>query len=213
MTQAARLTSIDAVREMSAAMTVFRTEMVAALDEIDMEIRRALEWIHHERKQYWDGEARRGMERVTEARIQLQQAMTSKRVADHEPSCYDEKKAVDRAKRRADLAEKKKAVVRHWQHAIDHAVNEYRGGRTQLSSWLDAEVPRGLATLERLSQSLESYVSLAVPAGVARPMKLPTVEAEAPVETDSPPAEIPPEVTPSPGDTDSPLPSRESGRG
>ena len=129
------------------------------------------------------------MERVSEARIQLQQAMTSKRVADHEPSCYDEKKAVDRAKRRADLAEKKKKIVRHWQVAIDHAVNEYRGARTQLSSWLDAEVPRGLAALDRLSQALESYVSLEIPAGVARPMKLPTDEAEA-QPADAPPAEM-----------------------
>jgi hypothetical protein len=181
MSRGAQVTSIDAVREMAAVLASFRTEMAAALDELEMEIRRAQEWIHHDRKQHWDSEARRGMERVTEARIQLQQAMTAKRVADHEPSCQDEKKALARAKRRWELAESKKEVVRHWQRAIDHAVNEYRGARTPLSGWLEADVPRALAAVQRLAQSLESYVALDIPAGLARPMELPAAGAVASV--------------------------------
>jgi len=179
MSQAARVTSIDAVREMEAALATFRGEQTAALDELETEIRRAQEWIHHDRKQHWDHEAHRGMERVTEARIQLQQAMTAKRVADHEPSCQDEKKALARAKRRAELAEAKKEIVRHWQRTIDHAVNEYRAARTQLGSWLESEVPRGLATLGRLTETLESYVALDIPAALARPVQVSAAAAVA----------------------------------
>ena len=171
MSRGAQVTSIDAVREMAVVLTFVHTEMAAALDELEMEIRRAQEWIHQDRKQHWDTEARRGMERVTEARIQLQQAMTAKRVADHEPSCQDEKKALARAKRRWELAESKKEVVRHWQRTIDHAVNE-SAARTPLSGWLEAEVPRALVAVERLAQSLESYVALNISAGLAQPMEV-----------------------------------------
>jgi hypothetical protein len=175
MARAARVTSIDAVREMAIALRSFRTEMVAGMDEIETEVRRALEWIHQERKQYWDGEARRAVDRVTEARVQLQQAQTAKRMGDHEPSCHDEKKALQRAKLRWELTERKKEFVRHWQQAIDHAVSEYRAPRTQLAGWLDAEAPRGLAVLERLSQALESYVALEAAVGGAGPTELPAV--------------------------------------
>jgi hypothetical protein len=173
MSSGARVTSLDAVREMAAALASFRAEAAAALDELETEVRRAQEWIHQDRKQYWDGEARRGMERVTEARIQLQQAMTAKRVADHEPACLDEKKALARAKARWELAESKREVVRHWQRAIDHAVDEYRGARVPLSGWLEADAPRALAAIERLAQSLEAYVAVDIPDALAQPVELP----------------------------------------
>lgn len=165
MGQAARVTSIDAVREMAAAIASFRGEASAALDELDMEIRRALEWILHDRKEYWADEVRRGGQRVTEARIQLQQAQMSRRIADHEPSCFDEKKLLERSKRRLEVALAKVEVVRHWAGVIEHAVNEYRASRGQLTGWLDADVPRGLAALARITEALESYVAVSVPGG------------------------------------------------
>ena len=48
----ARLTRIDAAEEMAAAVDAFRNEANAAIESLDMEIRRALEWIHHERHDY-----------------------------------------------------------------------------------------------------------------------------------------------------------------
>ena len=50
----ARLTRIDAVAEMAAAVDAFRSEATAALENLDMEIRRALEWIHHDRHDHWN---------------------------------------------------------------------------------------------------------------------------------------------------------------
>ena len=56
----------------------------------------ALEWIHHDRHDHWNHEVRRGWERITEARIQLQQAMTARRIGEHAAACIDEKKALAR---------------------------------------------------------------------------------------------------------------------
>ncbi len=127
----ARLTRIDAVREMAAAVDAFRNEAIAALEGLDMDIRRALEWIHGDRREHWNGEVRRGWDRITQARIQLQQARTVRRVGDHEPACPDEKKALDRAKRRLETAQAKVEAVRQ-------LCPRDRRGRERLSRRKDA---------------------------------------------------------------------------
>ena len=161
----ARLTRIDAAEEMAAAVDAFRNEANAAIESLDMEIRRALEWIHHERHDYWNHQVRRGWERITEARIQLQQAMTGRRIGDHDPACIDEKKALARAKQRLEIAQHKVEAVRHCTREVDRAVDEYRGARTPLSIWLESEVPKALASLRRMMDNLEEYLALHGPGG------------------------------------------------
>ena len=53
MSRFARVTSIDVLQTLAAALQKFRGEAAGALDDLDIEIRRALEWIHHDRKEYW----------------------------------------------------------------------------------------------------------------------------------------------------------------
>ena len=161
----ARLTRIDAVAEMAAAVEAFRNEAAAALESLDLEIRRALEWIHHDRREHWDHEVRRGWERITEARVQLQQAMTARRVDDHDPACIDEKKVLARAKRRLEIAQEKVEAVRHCTRAIDHAVDDYRGARTPLASWLESDAHKALAALRRMMDNLEDYLAQQTPHG------------------------------------------------
>ncbi|MGO9108798.1 MAG: hypothetical protein ACLP9L_06155 [Thermoguttaceae bacterium] len=158
----ARLTRIDAVGEMAAAVDAFRNEATAALESLDMEIRRALEWIHHDRHEHWEHQVRRGWERITEARVQLQQAMTARRIGEHDPACIDEKKALARAKQRLEIAQERIEAVRRCTRAIDHAVDEYRGARTPLSIWLESEAPKALAALRRMMDNLEDYLALNV---------------------------------------------------
>ena len=54
--------------------------------------------------------------------------------------------------------------------AIDHAVDEYRGARTPLSSWLESEDPKALAALRRMMDNLEDYLALHALAA-ARPVR------------------------------------------
>jgi hypothetical protein len=168
---AARVTSIDAVRTIAAALQVFRSDATTALDDLQLEVRRALQWIQHDRKEYWAQEVRRGWERVAEARVQLQQCLTFRRVADQRPSCIDEKRALEVANRRLRTAQEKVETVRHWALAVERAVNEYRGSCSQFSSWLDADFPKALAALEHMTEALEAYV--AAPAGQAAAPPLP----------------------------------------
>jgi predicted phage gp36 major capsid-like protein len=160
MAKGAKLTTIDAVPEMSAAIEQFRAEAMAALEELEMEIRRAVEWIQHDRLDHWNREIHRGWDRISESRVQLQQAMTSRRIGNDDPSCIDEKKAVERAKRRLDQAQEKLEATKHWARTIERAVNEYIGSRTALATWIDCEAPKAVSALQRIADQLEKYLAI-----------------------------------------------------
>ena len=75
MSRAAKVASIDVIPLLAAAVQKFRSEGQSALDDLETELRRALDWIHHERKDYWAQELRRAGEVLIQARLKLQQAM------------------------------------------------------------------------------------------------------------------------------------------
>ena len=164
MTRSAKVTSIDTLPLVAASLQKFRGESAVALDDLEIELRRIVEWIHHDRKQYWSKERDRAYENLTQARLQLQQARVSRRIGDHEPACVDEKRAVARAKRRLETAYQKVDEVRRWTVLIDRAVDDFQRSRTQFASWLDTDLQRAVAALNQMSESLVSYISLEAPA-------------------------------------------------
>ncbi len=163
MGRTARITSIGVLQTTATALQRFRGEASGSLDDLDIELRRILDWIHHDRKEFWDRELRRSSEMVSQAKIQLQQARISRQIAGHEPACVDEKRALERAKRRLEVAEQKVQAVRVFAHAIDRAIEEYQRSRAQFVTWLETDVLQAVAALDRMSASLESYVSLETP--------------------------------------------------
>jgi hypothetical protein len=163
----AQVKSIDALQTMTGALDRFHGEAAAAMDDLDMEVRRALEWLR-DRKEYWTLEMRRAWERVAEARVQLQQAMTVRQIAEHQPTCIDERRALEKAKRRVQVAQDKIVAVQHWTHVVDRIVNDYRASRSRLTGWLDADYPQALAALRKMREILETYVAVQVPADASR---------------------------------------------
>ena len=176
MGRSAKVTSIDAVRAFSAALRRFQEDAAAALDGTNLATQRALEWIRHDRKDYWARQVKRGYEQLGEAKANLQRCLTFGRIADHRPSCIEEKRALERAKRRLNLAQEKVETVRHWSRTADRAAIEYKGNINQLAGWLDADLPRALAALERIADALESYV--AVESSVEKTPELPGTNNE-----------------------------------
>lgn len=161
MARAAKVTSIDAVEAMTVALERFGEDAAAAMSDLEIELRRALEWIEHDRKIYWAQEVRNGWDRVAAARQELERRRVLHKVADHEPGCREEKKALAEAKRRLQVAQEKVEAVRRWSHAVEKEVNEYRGSVNQLAGWLQADLPRAVAALQRMTGALDAYVRLA----------------------------------------------------
>jgi hypothetical protein len=176
MSPAARVTSVDVIPLLATALQKFRSEAASAVDDIVNEVRRALEWVHHDRKDYWNHEYRRSQDMYSQAKVNLQQAMTMRKVGDRPASCIDEKRALDKAKRRMDMAAQKVQAVRHWESALDRAADDLRRSRTQFDTWLDTDMARAVATLNGMAESLVTYISMKTP-DEERKEPMPSVEA------------------------------------
>jgi len=134
-----------------------------------LQVHRAADWIHNDRRSYWADQVRRGWERVAGAKNELEQARTFRRIAEHQPACREERKALEIAKRRLQNAEEKLEAVRHWTRVLDRAMVDYRGGIAPLARWLEIDLPMATAALTRMGRSLESYVALETPLEEAAP--------------------------------------------
>jgi len=159
MSPSAKLTSIDAVEKMSATLAKFGEEVATALDQLDIESKRAMEWISHDRKMHWETQVRRNRDGISEARSELERALTYRGVAGQRPACREERAELEKMKRRLHISEGKIEAVRHWKNTIDHQVLELVGSMSQLAQWLQADLPRAQGVLKRMMTTLESYVA------------------------------------------------------
>lgn len=159
MGRLAKVTSIDVVEQFAAALNCFGEDAKTALDGVDMEVRRALNWIQREQKEYWTQRVRRGWDEVNIARKELERKMMFY-PGDDRPSCHDERLALEAAKRRLRLAQEKIEAVKRWSHRAEREVSEYIGAIQQLRRWMEFDLPQGLADLGRMARALEDYVAL-----------------------------------------------------
>ena len=98
----ARVTNVAALPEFRAMLATFAVEVRQALDEVEMEARKALDWITHDQPAYWQGEIRRSSDAVARAKDDLSQSRTYKRIDEYVPSCAEEKKVLECAKQRQE---------------------------------------------------------------------------------------------------------------
>lgn len=160
MSRSAKVTSIEVLDRFTAVLRSFQEDASTSLENLGVEIHRAVDWINHTQKDYWQNEIRRGRKRVDDAKAEYERARSARSFAGHEPTLLAERKAIERAKRRLRLAEEKVELVRLWARRIDRAVIEYEGSAAQLGNWLLTDCPRSLAAVVRMSRALQSYVAL-----------------------------------------------------
>lgn len=153
---AANITSIDAVRILRAALAQFGKEVGDALTALDLEGRRPLEWIDQDRSRYWPAEVQKATNEVSEARLALQKCELT---IDGEDAryCYDERKTLEKAKRRLRLAEDKVQAVKRWRVKIHKEVQDFQVQIAKLRSYVDGDLLRGLAALGRMAEALDRY--------------------------------------------------------
>jgi len=153
----ANVTSIDALKSVKAALIQFCADIEAALVAMELEARRPMEWIEGDRSRYWPQQARRASDAVQEARQALQRCEV--RVASEDrPSCYDEKKALEKAKRRLQLAEDKSRIIRRWSSEMQKATEDFAMQVARLRSYLETDVVKAIAAAERMAAALNRYV-------------------------------------------------------
>lgn len=158
MARSAHVTSLDALDRLRDALVLFGHQASEAVAGLNTEMRRAGEWIEHDRAAFWKERVRRGWEEVAQARTNLERCRMFK-VADRQPACDEEKQAFARAKQRLDTAQRKIESVKHWGREVTHAAHEFQGQAGSLARVLEADLPRAVATLERMQRALRAYAT------------------------------------------------------
>jgi hypothetical protein len=162
MADSARVQSVEAIRSFRAALVEFGEEVQQALGAVDMQIRRALDWLQHDRLMYWQREIKRGHQAIMQARSDLHRKNLS-RATGNVPDVSVEKEALRLAQHRLREAEQKVERVRKWVPAFQHAVAEYQGQARPLGDMMSGDLARSLALLDRMLSALDAYLTTAPP--------------------------------------------------
>lgn len=153
--RAANVTFIEAIRAFAAAMRAFEDGAEDAAVQLELETRRPVAWIE-QLGMYWPKEVRKASDAVSEARINLEKCELTINPEDRR-SCIDERKALEKAKRRLRLAEEKVQAVRRWKMQIRKEVEEFEVQIARLRLYLEGDLIRSISALQRMSEALDQY--------------------------------------------------------
>jgi hypothetical protein len=162
----ANVRSVSSIEDFRGSLGRFQEEAAGTISSLRQEVNRFLDYIEHDRPAFWRQEMRKAFDEVAKARSELnrKQIVT---VAGHKAECIEEKQALERAKRRLEMAQQKIEICRQWNTKAHDAADEYNASLGRLDQYLGNEVPKMFALLERILVTLEAYTSTAPPAAEA----------------------------------------------
>ena len=163
MSTQAEVKSIETLAFVKAAMAAFGHETGQSLAEVEMQAQRVVDWICIDQAAYWKMEVRRAADGVNQAIKDLHSCRTYKKVGDNEPSCIEEKKALEKAKKKLARAEEKAEAVRRWTPVVRQQFQETGVRMTRFREVLDVDCPKAVTRLERMLCSLDHYTHTAAP--------------------------------------------------
>jgi hypothetical protein len=163
--------SIQTVLDWRADLTAYGETLAEAAAGVDLELRRAFDWLDEQLAQ-WKRAVRACEEDVVRAKAELSQRQYQT-FDGRTPDCTVQEKNLRQAKARLEHAEDKVEQVRRWIGRLPKMIDEvYTGPSRRLKNLLEAEVPVAVAELGRRAAALEAYAEL-------RPDYAPTPSATA----------------------------------
>lgn len=163
MSTQADVKSLDTLAFVKAAFAAFAHETGQAVAEVELQGQRAVEWITVDRAAHWKAECRRAQDAVTKAMQDLEHCRTFKKVGDNQPSCVEEKKALEKARKRLEACERKAEAVRRWTPVVQQQFRETCVRLVRFREVIDVDCPKAMARLEKMLKSLDAYTSVAGP--------------------------------------------------
>ncbi|WP_165219548.1 hypothetical protein [Aquisphaera insulae] len=162
MADAAKVLSVQALKDFRISLINFVEEARNALGGVDMELKRMRDWLERDQLGYWQMQVKRRHEAMMEARTELHRRKLSQQGSDA-ISDTEQKENLREAQRRLRVAEEKVEIVKKLIPFFHHAAAEYVSHATPLADHLTGGCDRSLATLERMVLSLEAYLATQAP--------------------------------------------------
>lgn len=156
MTHAANVKSIEHIRGLRTAMIKFEEASRDAITLLALEVRRAIDWIENDRRRYWPAQIKKASQQLAERRAELERC-EMRFGSEEAPSCYEQKKAYQRARERLRYCEDQVRVTRRWIRTVRQELTEYEGQMAQMTTCIDSDLPRAIAVLAKMLGALEKY--------------------------------------------------------
>ncbi|APZ92481.1 hypothetical protein [Fuerstiella marisgermanici] len=169
MPESANVRSVDAIKRFQAAVLQFQEDARQCVTALELQLHRMIGWLERDRPGFWKREIENCYREMGEARIRLHRCKM-RRVGDFRPTCYEEGKAVEKAKKDLEFAQKQVPVIKFWHSNAQHEANEYHGRTSQLTQILEREIPQLLALLQAAVTQLEAYGNVQLPDAKVAPV-------------------------------------------
>ena len=147
MADRARVHSIDVLEKFRPALVKFVDECSAAIVSAEADAGRAVMRIRGERLPYWKKQIRVRQDEFTRAKSELAMKQVMKD-GDDARADADQRKLVEKARRRVTEAEDKYAKCRSWARRLEKEQSTFSAQVGALKRVLETEMPRAIAELE-----------------------------------------------------------------
>ncbi len=156
MSGPAQVQSVAEIEIFRGALARFEQQAQAALETLTGELRRATDWLQHDRPAYWREQHRLATEGVHQAKLDVERCLTFP-VAGERPACREEKANLKKAQVRLEHCREKQELVKHWNCQLQHELVEYEGRIGHLRRMLETELPLAKAKLQLVVRRLDAY--------------------------------------------------------
>ncbi len=167
MSTQADIKSIDTLSLVKLALITYAHASSQALADIEIEGQRGIDWITVDRAAYWKAEMRRAADGVNQAIKDLEHCRAYKKVGDNAPSCAEEKKNLEKARKRLQKTEEKLELVKRWTPVVLQQYRETCVRLVRFREVIDVDCPRAIARIEQMLTALENYQTVASPRGTS----------------------------------------------
>lgn len=159
----ANITDVSALDEFRRALIRFREEAAVAMAEADSEVKRTFVWLERDRMLHWKRAVPKLDEELAGAKGALYRKELQTMGTGQRPSTIDEKKAVARAKARAEDARERLDHTKRWLVALEREVSLYKAHMSPMSSLVDRDLPSAILRLRNMALALEAYMASPTP--------------------------------------------------
>ncbi len=158
MADQVKVSDVTTIERFRASYATAAEAFGLALQDAESDVERTILWLDSEISPYWQSQLRRAQDQVVMCKSALFRKQEIKATPEARPSVVSERKALDKAKARVAMCERKIEMVRRWKVELPRQAITFKGALSPMGTLLDRDSPRILAMLRRMTEHLEEYL-------------------------------------------------------
>ena len=162
MADRAQVTSVDAIDSFRSSVILFVSKARPTLEEVASDVMRTRQWLQNDQRARWENELKQRSRALERAQAEL----FGSRLSKIQTATAAQQMAVIRARRAVQEAEAKLRVLRKWDRELENRSEPLLKQVDNLHGFLSSQMPKAVAYLAQVVQTLQAYAGVAPAAGV-----------------------------------------------